>query len=341
MRFRHIVCMVAALFLVAGCAPPSAEQIATMTAAAWTPTPVPSPTPTPIPYSLTVHVADESGAGIPAKIVLVDSGSEVPVQTDASGVYTWPSVGGASVSLQVSAPGYYSASQPVTMEPGANELAVVLQRDPLGMDPEDACAPDETTLYTEDFQSGAAEGWRTTAGDPAAWSVITQDDGNRVLSISGIGLAQVEYSTALIDNAVLRIRAQTTGRDGDAFINLKHLRAGGDTRYIFQWGANPLLFLTRFDGAASSETPLSGSQFRAKPGTWHYFELSNYNGTLQAWVDGNKQIDVQDPAPLPMGAFSLETHIQSDPNQAYLFDNISVCELRAPFGTSLYKPPAQ
>lgn len=341
MTFKQIGCVAAGLLLVAGCAPPSAEQIATMTAAAWTPTPVPSPTPTPIPYSLTVHIADESGAGIPARVAMIESGTEAPVQTDASGVYTWPSLSGPNGSLQVSAPGYYSASQPVTMEPGSNELAVVLQRDPLGLSPEDACAPSETPLFAEDFQSGKADGLRTTVGAPGASSVVTQDDGNRVLSIGGIGLTQVEYPTLLIDNAVVRLRVQASGRDGDSFVNLRHLLAGGDTRYIFQWGANPFLSLRRFDGGAGSEAPLSVSQFLAKPGKWHYLELSYYNGALQAWADGKKQIDVTDPVPLPMGTFGFEIHVQADPKQTYLFDNISVCELSAPFSTSLYKAPVQ
>ena len=120
----HVAILVAAL----GCAP-SAEQIATMTAAAWTPTPISSPTPTPIPYSLIVHVTDESGAGIVAAIILLESGSNEPIQTDAAGRYEWKTVNGPTGSLLVSATGYHDATQTVTLERGPNELVVVLQRD--------------------------------------------------------------------------------------------------------------------------------------------------------------------------------------------------------------------
>jgi hypothetical protein len=159
MRTRQIVCMAALLFLVLGCGP-SPEQIATMTAAAWTPTPAPTATPTPIPYGLTVHVTDESGAGVGATIVLLESGSDAPVRTDASGTYTWPSVNGPSGNLEVTAPGYHAASQPVTLERGPNELAVMLQRDPLGLAAAEACGPDEKLRYIEDFQDSKAQGWQ-------------------------------------------------------------------------------------------------------------------------------------------------------------------------------------
>lgn len=331
----------AALWIASSCAP-SPEQIATMTAAAWTPTPPPTPTPTPIPYDLTVHINDEVGTPIAgASIVLPESGSEAPVQTDASGVYTWTGLRGPSVSLTVSAPGYYEAVQALTLEAGATEMALILQHDPLALLEADACASGEKLLYKEDFQSGNAEAWRVTAGDPALWRLSQQEDGNRVASISGVGQAQVELSGFVFENVVWRVRVQATGKDGDAFLNLRHFRAGGDTRYIFQWGVNPFLSVTRFDGGAASQTRLSASNFKATAGRWHFLEVSYYQGMLQAWADGTKQIEIQDPTPLPAGTISIEGHITADPDTAYNFDNMAVCELSAPFASSLYIPPAQ
>ena len=341
MKPRRTACTIAIFILLAGCGP-SAEQIATMTAAAWTPTPAPTPTATPIPYDLTVHIADEGGAPLTgASVVLLESGSDQPIQIDASGQYTWTNLQGSEANLSVSAPGYHPAVQPVTLERGSTEMALILQRDPLGLLAADACAPDEKLLYMEDFQSGQATGWRLTAGDPAAWSTMSQDDGNEIASISGIGGTQVELSAFVFDNAVWRLKVQATGADGDSFLNLKHFRAGGDTRYIFQWGVNPFLGVTRFDPKTASETRLSGSGFKAKTGNWYYLEISNYQGMIQAWVDGQKQIEVQDPVPLPPGTISIEGHISTDPNTAYHFDDISVCELSAPFTTSMFRPPAQ
>jgi len=337
---RRTACTIAIFILLAGCGP-SAQQIATMTAAAWTPTPAPTPTATPIPYDLTVHIADEGGAPLTgASVVLLESGSDQPIQIDASGQYTWTNLQGPEANLSVSAPGYHPAVQPVTLERGSTEMALILQRDPLGLLAADACAPDEKLLYLEDFQSGQAAGWRLTSGDPAAWSIVSQDDGNEVASISGIGGTQVELSALVLDNAVWRLKVQATGADGDSFLNLKHFRAGGDTRYIVQWGVNPFLAVTRFDGGIG-ETVLGLGGFQAKPGKWNYIEVSNYQGLIQVWVNGQKQIEAQDPVPLAAGTISVEGHISTDPTTAYYFDDISVCELSAPFATSMYKPPAQ
>ena len=60
---------------------------------------------------------------------------------------------------------------------------------------------------------------------------------------------------------------------------------------------------------------------------------------VQVWIDGKKLIEYQDPQPLPAGMISLEAHAPQDPNTMYYFDDLSVCELSAPFTTSLYKPP--
>ncbi len=55
-----------AVLLLASCGP-SVEEVATMTAAAWTATPMPTatptltPTPTPIPIDVTVKVTDQDG----------------------------------------------------------------------------------------------------------------------------------------------------------------------------------------------------------------------------------------------------------------------------------------
>jgi hypothetical protein len=286
-----------------------------------------------------VHVADQAGAPVAASIVMKESGSEQPVQADATGTYTWVSVNGPGVNLQVSAPGYFAAAQPATLQRGPNEMAVILQADPMALAAADACAPNEKLLYLEDFQSGKVADWRLTSGAADGWGVTRMEDGNQVLSISGMGITQVQDSALVMDNAVVRLRILTTGKDGDSFINFKHFLAGGDTRYIFQWCANRSLFLTRFDGANGKELKMSGSQFRARPGEWQYLEISNYQGSIQAWTNGQRTIEAQDPTPLPAGGLSLEAHINADPKQAYLFDNISVCELSAPFSTSLYKPP--
>ncbi len=344
MTMKQIACIATLLLLALGCAP-SPEQIATMTAAAWTPTPVPSPTPTPIPYGLTVHITDETGAGIGAKILLLESGSEEPVETDASGTFTWPSINGASGNLQVSAPGYHPASQPVTLERGPNELAVTLQRDPQGLTAAEACAPDEKLAYLEDFQDGKGQGWGniTAATDFSAlngWSVVTMEDGDQVAAFTGGHEDQDNLDKRNFDNAVWRLRVMTEGTDGFSFLNIRHTpKQGGETRYTIQWGAMPILALGRLDFPDVGHFDVAHGNLRAKQGRWYFAEISYYQGQVQVWVDGKKQIEYQDPQPLPPGMISMEVHAPKDPKTMYYFDDLAVCELEAPFTTSLYVPP--
>jgi len=341
---RRTACTITLFMLLAGCGP-SSEQIATMTAAAWTPTPVPTPTATPIPYDLTVHIADESGAPlVGASIVMPQSGSPEPIVIDASGQYTWTNVQGPTASLSVTAPGYFPAAQAVTLERGQTEMALVLQRDPVGLAAADACAPEEKLLYIEDFQDGKAEGWQnmTAAAEFGAqngWALAQQEEGNWVAAFTGGHEGIDDLQGMTFENFVWRLRIRAQGTDGFSFINLKHSpKQGGETRYPVQWGVTPLMSLTRLDVPDVGHFPVSTSSLRVKEGQWYYAELSVYQGVIQIWVDGKQVIEYEDPQPLPAGMISLEAHAPNDLNTSYYFDDLSVCELSAPFATSLYKP---
>ena len=319
-----------------------------MTAAAWTPTPVPTPTATPIPYDLTVHIADEAGAPIAgASIVVTESGSSEPVLTDASGQYAWSGLNGPQVSLSASAPGYHAAVQTLSLERGPSEMALVLQRDPLGLRAADACTPEEQLLYIEDYQTGKAPGWQqmTAALDFNAqngWSITTGDDGDQFATFTGGFENLDDLQGPVFDNLVWRLSIRTHGTDGFSFLNLRHTpKQGGETRYTIQWGANAFLALARLDFPDVGHFDVARSQFQARQDQWYYVEVSYFQGQIQVWVDGKKQIEWQDPQPLPPGMISLEAHAPNDPNTMYYFDDLSVCELSAPFAASMYKPPAQ
>jgi hypothetical protein len=281
---------------------------------------------------------DEVGTPISgARIVLPESGSSEAVVTDASGTYTWPSLPTSTANLTVTAPGYFPAPQSVTLEPGASEMAMVLRRDPMALAPTDACAPDEKLVYMQDFQDGEAPEWKMTAGDPGGFHIASQDDGNQAAVLSGVGQYQVELAGSSFDNMVWRLKVRQDGNDGEGFLNFHHMRAPAESRYIVQWGEAPLLALWRLD--ATTNTTLGRSALRIRPGQWHFIESSYLQGNLQVWVDGAKQIEAQDTSPLPAGTIGLEAHIPNDPQTTYMFDNVSVCELSAPFATSLYESP--
>lgn len=320
-----------------------------MTASAWTPTPPPptaTPTATPVPYGLTAIITDESGAPIPgASIVLPQSGSEDPVLADESEKFTWPNLPGPDVSLKVSAPGYLPGQQSGSVDRGTSELAVVLKRDPFGLLPADACAPDEKLLYIEDFQDGRAQGWRNITGAVEfgaknGWMLGPTEQGNNAVYFTGVYHDLDTLQDMTFDNVVWRLKVMTTGTDGFSFLNLKlsDPNPEGGTRYVVQWGATPELDLTRMQNPSPGAFSVGHSKFRATQGQRYNVEFSDYQGQVQVWIEGKKEIDYQDPKPIGPGVISLEVNILKDPKTVYAFDDLSVCELTAPFSTPIYKP---
>ncbi len=349
MGYRLAVCGALLALLLSGCGP-SAEQIATMTASAWTPTPLPTATPpptaTPIPIDLNVKVTDETGAAIAgASIIFAESGSEKPVLTDEAGQFKWTNLAGPDVTLKVSASGYVAADQAATLQNGPNEVTVALKGDPLGLRAADACAPGEKLLYIEDFQDGKAQGWQNITGAAEfgaknGWMLGPMEQGNNAAYFTGIYHDLDALQDMTFDNVVWRLKVMTTGKDGFSFINLKlsDPTPEGGTRYVIQWGADVSLDLTRMQLPDVGAFSVGRSNFKAKQGQWYYVEFSDYQGHVQVWIDGKQEIDYQDPKPLGPGVISLEVNIPKDPQTAYAFDNLSVCELTAPFATSIYKP---
>jgi hypothetical protein len=290
-------------------------------------------------------VLDESGAPISgAGIVLPESGNDKPVHADASGQYHWGNLPGPDVTLRASAPGYVAGEQAGTVDRGPSELAVVLKRDPLGLLAVDACAPSEKLLYVEDFQDGKAQGWQNITGGAEygannGWMLGPNEEGDNAVYFTGVHHDLDMLQDMTFDNVVWRLKVMTTGKDGWSFLNLKFVPSpDGGTRYVIQWGASPSLDLTRMDFPAVGAFSVGRSKFKAKEGQWYYVEFSDYQGQVQVWVDGKKEIEYQDPKPIGPGVISLEANIPKDPKTLYAFDNLSVCELTAPFSTSMYKP---
>ena len=212
----------------AHCLRASAEQIATMTASAWTPTPRPTPTPTatptatPIPYDLTVKVTDADGNPIAgANVAFPESGDDAPVSTDDSGQVTWSSLGGPNGALTVAAPGYFGAEQSVSLGRGPNEVVVALERDPYGLLPSVACAPEEKSLYIEDFQDGQAQGWQaitaaTEFGANNGWGLGTKEEGNQV--VFSRGSMRVQTTWTVTPSRTRSGASKSSGWEGRVFL---------------------------------------------------------------------------------------------------------------------------
>jgi hypothetical protein len=338
---------------------PSEVEIAAMTAAAATDTPVPTPTPTltptptntptptPVPYDLVVSVTDAEGSPIAAAIVaLPESGDDQPVQTDDAGQVSWANLPGESITLNVSAQGYFPAEESATIERGPNEVIVALERDPFGLLPSEACSPNETVLYVEDFQDGMAQGWDNVTAAleynaPNGWDVIDdpEEAGNTVLIATneardfGAG-----YYETMFDNAVwrLRVKIQSEARDMFGFLNWRHGQTeGGEYRYVVQFGTQGSVFtdLSRLEFPEPGHFSVGTTSHSFRQDQWYFVEISTYEGVTQLWIDGVQLKSYEDPTPLGEGGIGLEVHAFSDAPFTYSYDNFAVCGLDAPFET--------
>lgn len=345
-----LLIIVTSMVFLAGCGP-SPEEIATMTAEAWTPTPrptatpPPTPTPTPIPFDLTVNVTDGDGNPISsAAVTLAELGEDETARqsSDASGQVSWTNLPGEMVSLSIQGQGYYSSELSQNIERGPNEVTISLERDPFGLLPSEACAAGETPLLIEDFQDGKAQHWDniTAAIEFNAqngWSLVEDEPGNYVVNASNAaGFATDSYfyeGLELYDNAVWRIKIRTVGKDNDAFLNWRHgWNDAGDWRYIVQYGGGALLDLSRLHYEVGHFS-VSGSSMELAEEQWYFLEIGTFDGTTEVWVDGVKKNSYTDPQPMEPGTIGLEVHLFDGSNSVYTFDNIVVCGIEAPFGT--------
>jgi hypothetical protein len=326
-----------------GCGP-STQQIATMTASAWTPTPLPTATPTPLPYDLTVTVIDEIGAPIAgASIVFPESGDGSPMQANDQGQYSWKDLPGEAVSLTVSAQGYVNAEQTAAIQHGPNEVKVTLKRDPFGVLPSEVCAPDQKVLYTEDFQDGQAQGWGNISmgvdgNMPNGWTLI-DESGNKTLQHADAPTPSGdELSEHIFNNFVWHLKYKVIGKDADMFFTwrLSHDSDGNTKRYAAVVSAKAKPWMVRFFDTPSGGNPMNTAQASVMltENQWYSFDVAYFDGTHQVWMDGKMIMEYKDPQPYPEGTIGFETHLDQSKTTQFLMDDLVVCELTAP-----YQPP--
>ncbi|NOH02303.1 MAG: hypothetical protein HND47_10280 [Chloroflexi bacterium] len=346
MNTKYLLPLLILALVFAACGP-SPEELAAMTAAAWTPTPVPptaTPTPTPAPYDLTALVADAEGATI-ANASIVLEGSDTPVVTGEDGKASWTNLPAPDGSLTISAPGYFASEQTFSLSRGPNDLTFALERDPNGLLPSQACAPGETLLYVEDFQDGQAHGWPEIEFFAQGWLIeeYATEPGNLVASNNNMSHHGNSLQNASYSDAVWRLRFLVNGRRPLSFNWLQNYGVDiegqhvDDARYQIVAdtdgiGIRRLTLPVLNIGAASGRG--------ASAGSWHTIEISTYQGRTEVWLDGQKNSAYTDPKPLPGGGIGLElmSFDTSKPDTIVYFDNLSVCGLSAPF-TSLYVAP--
>jgi hypothetical protein len=339
------------VILMTGCAAPATPPPTP------TPTPLPSSTPTntpttapsltptatPIPYDLDMIVTDADGdpitdAGIDLSIAGAPQGESVI--TDAKGKASWRNLTSEQVSLSVKAQGYLPGQATQTLARGPNQVPVKLELDPHGLLPSNGCSPNETLLYIEDFQDDKAQGWQNITGAidfnaQNGWSIAPLEEGNKVLTFSNILEGSDDLANQSFDDAVWRLKVRLTGNNGFSFLNWRHAPAqGGETRYPLQWGdGGVMMALTRLEMPGAGHFPVGQTQMTMGANRWYYLEISTYQGDTQVWVDGRKMIDYTDPKLMPPGTIGIEVHMFKGPQVSYYFDNLAICQLKAPFET--------
>jgi hypothetical protein len=346
MKKKYLISILIFVLILVGCGP-SPEQVATMTASAWTPTPIPptsTPTPTPLPYSLTIKVTDANGSPISNAVIQIPD-TDLKEVTNETGEASWSDFPEPNSSVTISAQGYFVSEQTLNISRGANELIVTLERDPYGLLPSQACAPSETLLYVEDFQDNFATGWPEIDLYAQGWLIeeYIGEAGNLVASNNnfehhGTGLQNMTFT-----DAVWRVRFFVNGRRPISFnwlvnhgIEIEGQQVN-DARYQIVVDTDGI-GLRRLTQPVLNIGVASGAGARAE--NWHTIEISTYQGRTEVWLDGRLVSGYTDPKPLPAGGIGLElmNFDTSKPDTVIYFDNISVCQLSAPF-TSLYTTP--
>ena len=354
-----------ATFLLGACGP-SPEEIAAMTASAWTPTPKPTSTPpptptaTPVPYDLTVTVTDTNGNPVAgAYVVFPESGSSEPVMTDDAGRAMWTNLNGPNVSLTVTAQGYFKGEQGAALERGPNEVIVNLERDPFGLLPSGACGAGESLLYVDDFQDGEAQGWRFDQKNIAAHLVgpAPDSEGNSVLTLDATKITYYGNDAYLggardesFGDAVWRMRFMFTRPTAPSFTwhGSGPLEFGGQQYFHGEYGfylaggISQIQLNRNLESGPNIVAPnpkLVTAGFKQTGLQWYQMEISTYQGHIQMWINGVKVIEYTDATPLPAGNMGIWIGEFTDKSITVLyFDDMRVCGLSAPF-TSTYVAP--
>lgn len=277
-----------------------------------------------------------------ATVVLAEIGQEAGTQTtDDVGQAFWYDLPGEMVNLSISAPGYFPLQTTDSIERGSNQLTVALERDPYGLLASEACGPGERLLYVEDFQDGEAQGWAEIEFRTKGWDVGPYPDspGNLVALRPGErGVSVARLHDYPLHGAVWRVRFSFHGRLPIAFTR----QAGGGyevdgekVEYSFyELNNTPLKGLYVFREQAPvypTLLALLDLQRTLKSDVWHAVEIGTYEGLLEIWIDGARFLTYKDPKPLLGSGLKLSVDETTDADSVAYFDDISICELTAPF----------
>lgn len=288
-------------------------------------------TPLPPPQTgvqLTVNVVDQDGNPLPMATGYVPEMSSYAALatqvTGDAGMAVWNDLPAEGVTLQFSAPGYFSVEEAVSLEVGENSHSMTMTRDPDGMTLDGACLPDEMLLYSDDFEDGRAQGWEAIEIGIPMWSITENPDNPDDLVV-----AAIEGTTNLItyasppegyNNVVWRLRFRYDG-SGWSHINFRASWENGDQRYIVGLEPNR----ARLDRLSDNGHVTIQNVGYPQKGAWHQLEISYFDGEVSVFLDGKKSATWTDANPWEGGTISLEPYPSGE--SVFYYDDLAVCEI--------------
>jgi hypothetical protein len=317
-----------ALIIISGIAVtacgPSEEAIATMTAAAWTPTPEPTLTPTPLPFDLVVMLEGEGGeAVIMGSVEATEDDSEM---VDENGKVEFFSLPTGDITLLVTAQGYETIEEPMTLEPGKNEKTIILRVDPRQVLPATACQEGQEVLFIEDFEDGMAQDWVDLTRP--AWSFGETEEGGTTLSVYVPGEVGYTSYDREFGNAVWHVNVQTGSGNIDLHMNWHLFETDeGQGRYMLVYYPGRHIQLHYQIPGGGRELFGKGAP-AVEPGIWQKFSIAYFNGALDVFVNDELVGGIDHDDPIESGGLGF---IVTDNSEVISFDNIVVCGLTEPY----------
>lgn len=319
---RNLSSLCLLVFLLAGCAP-AAQPTPASTAV-----PAATSTPTPPPYDLTVKITDEAGAPVTwAQVAL--SGLKEATSVTEKGEVVWTNLPNASVTVSVEAQGLSPAEASGELKPGGNEMTIILKSRPFGLTPAVACAPGETPLYAQDFQSGELSDWGIyPPGATFAMQADPAQPDNQVLALN-FGKQDGEYqvlATPLEDSVVRRFKY----KPGD------HSRFNtgwgtGQNGYFMVLSADEFALNQIKDGAVIRS--LAHSKPVMEQGIWHLLEISVSGDSIEVWADGQHKFTYAGTAQTEGNVMGIGS-AALPPQSIVLIDDLSLCRLNGTFAST-------
>ena len=235
-----------------------------------------------------------------------------------------------------------NASNPGPGETIQNQISPVATiqniTNPYGLLSSEACLSGERLLYIEDFQDDQAQGWPEIEYRAQNWDIVPDPNlaGNKVVQNPGKTHGGTILSGYTFDNAVWRIFFRSEGKQNDIYFSW-HIDIDNWELYDIQISGEHVSII-RIPGS-SSVVLLFDTERSLKQDVWHLLEISSYDATIEVWLDGTQLLSYIDPKPFPGGQIGIGLEESEDENFMIYFDNLSVCELSAPFVSMTSQDP--